>query len=95
MRLNKIQSQAIKDAFSLYLQNFELRLFGSRIYDDKNGGDIDLLVLTNNRLTLNEKWKIRREIEKNLGPQKIDIVNFTFNQEDEFKNYILGESIIL
>jgi len=95
MRLNKNQSQAIKEAFSLYLQNFELRLFGSRIHDDKNGGDIDLLVLTNNRLTLNEKWKIRREIEKNLGFQKIDIVNFTFNQENEFKNYILGESIIL
>ena len=36
MRLNKNQSQAIKEAFSLYLQNFELRLFGSRIYDDKN-----------------------------------------------------------
>lgn len=95
MRLNKNQLQAIKEAFSLYLQNYELRLFGSRVFDDKKGGDIDLLVLTNNRITLNEKWKIRREIEKNLGPQKIDIVNFTYKQENEFKNYILGESIIL
>ncbi len=95
MRLNNFQVQQIKNAFNLYLQNYELRLFGSRIFDDKKGGDIDLLLLTDEKISLKEKWNIRREIEKFLGQQKIDIVNFTHNQNHPFKNIIMGDSILL
>ena len=95
MRLSEFQYQSIKKVVADYLTNYELKLFGSRTNDNAKGGDIDLLILTKEKLKLEEKWAIRREIEKLIGQQKIDIVNFTFDDVNPFKELILENAIKL
>ena len=95
MRLSEFQYQSIKKVVADYLTNYELKLFGSRTNDNAKGGDIDLLILTKEKLKLEEKWAIRREIEKLIGQQKIDIVIFTFDDVNPFKELILENAIKL
>jgi len=95
MRLSEFQYQSIKNVVADYLSNYELKLFGSRTDDNAKGGDIDLLILTENKLRMEDKWAIRREIEKLIGQQKIDVVNFTFDEENHFKELILEHAIRL
>jgi predicted nucleotidyltransferase len=95
MRLSEFQYQSIRNVVADYLSNYELKLFGSRTDDNAKGGDIDLLILTDAKLKLDDKWAIRREIEKLIGQQKIDIVNFTFDEENPFKELILENAIKL
>jgi predicted nucleotidyltransferase len=95
MRLSEFQYQSIRNVVADYLSNYELKLFGSRTDDNAKGGDIDLLILTDSKLKLDDKWAIRREIEKLIGQQKIDIVNFTFDEENPFKELILENAIKL
>jgi len=95
MRLTEFQYQSIRNVVADYLSNYELKLFGSRTDDNAKGGDIDLLILTDTKLKLDDKWAIRRKIEKLIGQQKIDIVNFTFDEENPFKELILENAIKL
>ena len=44
MRLSTYEVDAIKDTFKDIFQNGDIYLFGSRIDDDKKGGDIDLYI---------------------------------------------------
>ena len=95
MRLSKQQVSGIKKAFSNHLTDYELRLFGSRTDDNKKGGDIDLLVLTRDKIELKQKWQIRRDIENAIGEQKIDIVNFAFSDKSNFKQVILEDALVM
>lgn len=95
MRLSEFQYQSIKKVVANYLSNYELKLFGSRINDNAKGGDIDLLILTENKLKMETKWALRREIEKLIGEQKIDIVNFTFDEKSPFKDLIMENAVKL
>ena len=71
----------------------KIYLFGSRASDDKRGGDIDILILTNNKLSFEEKAAIRYGFMQQFGEQKIDLVNYTFKERNSFKNIALGNSI--
>ena len=48
-------------------------LFGSRVDDQKKGGDIDLLILSQT-LMPSDKRAIRGELWQSIGEQKIDLV---------------------
>lgn len=48
-------------------------MFGSRVDDNKKGGDIDLLIFSD-ILTERDKRRIRIRLYDKLGAQKIDIV---------------------
>ena len=48
-------------------------LFGSRVDDSKKGGDIDLLVMSD-RLTRDDKRRIKTRLYELIGEQKIDIL---------------------
>ena len=61
----------------------QIYLFGSRVNDQKKGGDIDLLVLSE-RLDLSDKLKIKARIFQSLEEQKIDIVIAPPNTPDPF-----------
>jgi len=51
-------------------------LFGSRVDDNKRGGDIDIFIKSDNLIDdkLNKKIKFIVELKKRIGEQKVDLV---------------------
>ncbi len=87
MRINQDEINAFVKAFESIIDKspISLYLFGSRVYDDKKGGDIDLLVLGKKDIITKIKMvksKILIEIYKAIGERKIDII---FTTEDQLK----------
>ncbi|MCP4177769.1 MAG: nucleotidyltransferase domain-containing protein [bacterium] len=74
MRLSKKQINAIKDSVYELDLNAGIYLYGSRVDNTKAGGDIDLLIISNQLSELKDKSKIRWKIYEKLGEQKIDIL---------------------
>jgi len=68
-------------------------LFGSRVFDDLKGGDIDIMVLGKRKLTVDEKRSIKVAFLKKFGEQKIDIVSFRWNEPSAFKDLVAQEAI--
>ena len=73
MRLSQYEIQSIKDVVYSLDSNAKIYLFGSRVYDDKRGGDIDLLIVSN-KLTSKDTRKARLALYNKIGEQKIDVV---------------------
>ena len=74
MRLAKWEVEEIKKAAKLVFgENVKVLLFGSRVDDNKKGGDIDLYVITDTP-TYEKKTKFWIELQERLGEQKIDII---------------------
>ncbi|MDY0189371.1 MAG: nucleotidyltransferase domain-containing protein [Desulfuromonas sp.] len=73
MRLSEDEINTIKTVILQHDPAAVIYLFGSRIDDKKQGGDIDILILSAN-LNYKEKRKIRIKLHQLLGEQKIDIV---------------------
>lgn len=92
MRLNKEQIKAIKEASEACLPGSEVFLFGSRIDENKRGGDIDLLINTKTKPDRKIKHKIRHKIWEKLGEQKIDIVFDYPNNDSSFIELIKLET---
>ena len=74
MRLSTQDISIIKVNILKYISDAKILLFGSRLYDDKKGGDIDILVETNNIVSLRDKIKILTNIELNGVLRKVDLV---------------------
>lgn len=74
MRLRQDEISAIKSAVEEILPGAQVYLFGSRVDDSKKGGDIDLLIVTNEKVGFKEQAKIDWMLQQKLGEQKIDIV---------------------
>ncbi len=70
-------------------------LFGSRVDDGKRGGDIDIMVLSDRRLNWKEKAKVRWSYFGRYGEQKMDIVTFSYEDENPFKRLIMEEGVRL
>ena len=74
MRLAKWEIEEIKKAARLVFgEDVKVLLFGSRVDDNKKGGDIDLYVITDTP-TYEKKTKFWIELQERLGEQKIDII---------------------
>jgi len=74
MRLEEWEVREIKKAAKLVFgEDVRVMLFGSRVYDNKKGGDIDLYVITDTP-TYEKKKKFWIELQERLGEQKIDII---------------------
>lgn len=95
MRIPKEQLEFLKKEIKATIPDAVIYLFGSRVDDTKKGGDIDIMILTNKKVTWREKSKIKWNFYKKFGEQKIDIVVFSPNQLDPFKELIMKEGIKL
>lgn len=95
MRLEAYQIDFLKQIACDINPTSKLFLFGSRVDNKKKGGDIDILLLTKKRLPLEQKWEIKNRFCKKFGQQRLDIINFSFDQESNFKNLILQDAIKL
>jgi len=95
MRLNNQIIQFLKQTFREKIPEAKVYLFGSRTKDDESGGDIDLMVVTQNHVDKKILRAIRVEFYKRFGWQKIDIVNFTHDDQSLFRQLIKPNAIEL
>jgi len=91
MRISKAELDFFSQEINKVRNDSKKYLFGSRVDDSQRGGDIDILVLSTVKLNLTEKMRIKRNFCNHFGEQKIDLVSFSFNEENPFKELILAE----
>lgn len=89
MRLSKKYIEVIKAKFNEFFKDGDIYLFGSRVDEEKKGGDIDLyFVLKEHNHLFEKKIKFLSRVKRELGEQKIDII---FNQD---KNRLIEKEAI-
>jgi len=74
MRLTQNEIEIIKKSILKYIKDAKIFLFGSRVYHDKKGGDIDIFVETNHSVSLSQKIKILADIEIDGISRKVDLL---------------------
>ncbi|BBP02346.1 nucleotidyltransferase domain-containing protein [Sulfuriferula nivalis] len=79
MRLADNEQLAINQAIHQADATARIYLFGSRIDDNAQGGDIDLLVLSK-KLNIMDKLNILAQLHMQLGERKIDIAIYPDTQ---------------
>lgn len=84
----KIEVAAVRPDAVVYL-------FGSRADDARRGGDVDILVLSEPRLTWEETARIRRRFWEQFGFQKLDVVCFSPEDRSAFKELVLLDAVRL
>jgi len=62
---------------------------------ERQRGDIDILVLTREKLSYDDTRKVFWDFCKKYGEQKVDIVNFTFDEDPPFKSIALSTALEL
>ncbi len=67
MRLKQDQVDFFKNAFGRISPEAKVYLFGSRADDNARGGDIDILVLTDKKISLSNKQHVYFEYYKQCG----------------------------
>ena len=100
MRLTQIQTDIINQlACKHFGQGTTVYLFGSRIHDEKKGGDIDLLINHTNEtaLTLEAKIRFLAALKAAIGERKIDVVfdNDQTRQKKNFYRSIIRQKVAL
>ncbi len=95
MRLNPEIASYLKKLIQEIIPGSTVYLFGSRADDLANGGDIDLMILTEKATNSRLLRKIRLEFIKKYGWRKIDLVNFTYSNESPFRKLIAINAIQL
>lgn len=73
MRLSDAERHAVLTAVRSLDPNARLWLFGSRVDDNKKGGDIDIAILSSH-LKRRDMMRLRRLILDDIGDQKLDLV---------------------
>ncbi|MDI6786377.1 MAG: nucleotidyltransferase domain-containing protein [bacterium] len=91
MRISPEEVDFLKKKILFVVSEAVIYLFGSRVDDDKKGGDIDIMVLSNKKLSWKEKSIIRWHFFEKFGEQKLDIISCAFGEENPFKQIVLRE----
>lgn len=94
MRLNKKEIEILRESLKSLDPEAKLYLFGSRLYDDRRGGDIDLLIVSK-KMTKKDLRKIKRAFYNEFGEQKIDIILDNGEYDDPFVRRIKLEAVQL
>ena len=94
MRISEIEKTTIVNAILEKDKNAQIFLFGSRTDDFKKGGDIDILVQSD-EIGLLEIVKIKNTILKRIPQQKIDLLISKSNETTHFVDFISNQLISL
>ena len=94
MRISEIEKTTIVNAILEKDKNAQIFLFGSRTDDFKKGGDIDILVQSD-EIGLLEIVKIKSTVFKYLPEQKIDLLVSKSNETNHFVDFISNQLISL
>ena len=95
MRLNPEIAIYLKQLIQAEIPGSTVFLFGSRVDDNSRGGDIDLMILTDEPADKRIFRKIRLNFIKKFGWQKIDLVNFTYSNDSSFRKLINQQCVQL
>lgn len=95
MRIKPEIAVFLKQIICERIPGSKVYLFGSRADDKARGGDIDLLIITKEPVDKHILRKIRIEFYKRFGWRKLDLVNFTEDNNSAFYNLIESEAIPL
>ncbi|MDO8803545.1 MAG: nucleotidyltransferase domain-containing protein [Elusimicrobiota bacterium] len=95
MRISGEQRELLTKNILALLPNAAIYLFGSRADDNKKGGDVDIMVIADRELAWKEKSLIKNKYFEKFGEQKLDIVSFSFNETDPFKQIAINEGVKL
>lgn len=95
IRLSGAKIDTLKSSIKSLLPSSKIYLFGSRTDPEKKGGDIDILILADRELDFRDKSKIERTFFSRFGEQKLDLVSFTFDSMNPFKNIALDRAVEL
>jgi predicted nucleotidyltransferase len=95
MRLNPEMANYMKQLIQEKIPGSAIYLFGSRVDDNARGGDIDLMVITQNLVDKKIFTTIRIEFYKRFGWQKIDLINFIYEDQSTFRQLIEPQAIEL
>ncbi len=94
MRLEEDQVRCLKNKLITLSPDAKLYLFGSRVDNNKKGGDIDLLVVSD-ELTKKDLRALRIEFFKEFGEQKLDIVLDNGEFKNPFTKHIYNKAVLL
>lgn len=96
MRLKTEDIKIIKSTLLSKLSDAKIFLFGSRVDDEKKGGDIDIYVKTSTITTLKDELRLLTQLERNGISRKIDlIIDSPKKNRQSFFNSIKNEAIAL
>ena len=97
MRLSAEQVGAIKAAArTAFGDDVVVRLFGSRVDDDRRGGDIDLYVQTSpEKADVDHEVRFRALIWKALDEEQIDVVVATHGADRWIDRAATREGVVL
>jgi predicted nucleotidyltransferase len=94
LRLTSSQVDLLKRELGLLSKEAKIYLFGSRVDDNKKGGDIDLLIISK-KINKKDIRKLRVEFFKKFGEQKMDIVLDDGTFSNSFVRLIYDKAIQL
>ena len=95
MRLKAEILEFIKTNTLKFFPGSDVYLFGSRTNDNLKGGDIDLMILSDEKLANSQLRAFRVQFYKKFGWQKIDLVNFQRDEQTTFRQIIEPTAIAL
>lgn len=97
MRLSKSQILAILKAKALFFPDSKIYLFGSRTDPSRSGGDIDLYILSENRVLdgVQKRIDFLVLLKSLIGDQKIDVVLADKSQKRAIDKIVEKEGILI
>jgi predicted nucleotidyltransferase len=93
MRITTSEISNLLNSIKCFDEDADVYLFGSRIDDNKRGGDIDIAILSD-KIDLKKKIDIKFNFFNDFGEQKLDIVIID-NENQPFWQYIKEKAILL
>jgi predicted nucleotidyltransferase len=84
MRITEFERECLINAVKKIDSDAKIWLFGSRVFDNKKGGDIDIAILSS-KIDLLNRIAIKQAIEDAIGEQKIDLLVSKTGSEPFFR----------